>query len=195
LDRICTKSDCSNLQKMPTISLQMVDHQGNTVDYPLEPKEYTLRSLEEVPNTGDTDHFNEFPLLGVGGVAPDVQPHCEPGIGVMDVPGKKWVIGDTFLRRYYSIYDDDRGLVGFVRSVHPDEAPAAPSSQPTVVAEGGEVAARGSEEEAATIASSKMAASPGPATFLLMPASDRAQRGCGGSARFQSHRWRGARFL
>ena len=25
-------------------------------------------------------------------------------------------------RRYYSIYDDDRGLVGFAKSIHPDEA-------------------------------------------------------------------------
>merc|ERR1719188_1321631 len=104
----------------------MVDQTGETVDYPLKPKEYTLRNLEEVPNTGDSGYFKEFPVLGQGGQAPEMEPHCEPGVGVMDVPGSKWVIGDTFLRRYYSIYDDDRGLVGFIRSIHPDEAPAGP---------------------------------------------------------------------
>merc|ERR1712113_692177 len=111
---------------MPEISIQMVDKDGHTVDYPLTPEEYTLRTIDEVPNTGDTGYFKEFPLLGKGGVAPQIQSRCEPGIGVMDVPGRKWVIGDTFLRRYYSIYDDDRGLVGFARSIHPDETSLPP---------------------------------------------------------------------
>jgi len=47
--------------------------------------------------------------------------NCEPGLGVMETVGNKWVLGNTFLRRYYSIFDDDKGLVGFVRSHHPDE--------------------------------------------------------------------------
>merc|ERR1712130_133898 len=69
--------------------------------------------------------MGEFPFLGHG-KEPEIKPHCEPGIGIMDVPGKKWVLGDTLLRRYYSIYDDDRGLVGFVRSLHPDESVQTP---------------------------------------------------------------------
>jgi len=45
---------------------------------------------------------------------------CELGLGSMNVPGRKWVIGDTFLRRYYSIYDDreDVPKIGFIRSLH-----------------------------------------------------------------------------
>merc|ERR1711920_1084831 len=84
--------------------------------------EYTLRSSEEVPNTGSSEYFKDFPLLGKA-KAPELRSHCEPGVGVMDTAGKKWVIGDTFLRRYYSIFDDDRGLVGFVRSIHPSDNP------------------------------------------------------------------------
>ena len=78
----------------------------------LLPEEYTLRSWDEIPNTGDNGYLKEFPVLGHG-KEPGIRPHCEPGVGIMDVPGKKWVLGDTLLRRYYSIYDDDRGLVGF----------------------------------------------------------------------------------
>merc|ERR1712039_41410 len=111
----------------------MVDRDGETVNYPLSPEDYTLRTLQEVPNTGDSDYVNEFPLLGKGGTSPQIESRCEPGVGVMDVPERKWVIGDTFLRRYYSLYDDDRGLVGFVRSQHPDEA--SQQQQPSPPAE------------------------------------------------------------
>merc|ERR1740121_3448670 len=90
--------------------------------------------MEEVPGSGDSGYFKEFPVLGTKGTAPDVHPRCDPGVGVMDVPGKKWVLVDTFLRRYYSIYDDDRGAVGFVRSVHPDEATTTAAPMPAAAA-------------------------------------------------------------
>mmetsp|Transcript_54162 Transcript_54162/g.100034 ORF Transcript_54162/g.100034 Transcript_54162/m.100034 type:complete len:518 (-) Transcript_54162:74-1627(-) len=122
LPQIHTDEKCGNLKEMPEISVQLVDKSGKLVSYPLTPEEYTLRSWEEVPGSGDTGYDGEFPVLGQNATAPQITPHCEPGIGVMDVPGRKWVLGDTLLRRYYSIYDDDRGLVGLVRSVHPDES-------------------------------------------------------------------------
>jgi len=128
LEKISTSKDCSGLEKMPEVGIQLVDRQGKVVTYPLTPEDYVLRTQDEVPGSGDSGYFKEFPLLGKGGKSPDIQNHCDPGIGVMDVPGRKWVLGDTFLRRYYSIYDDDRGLVGLVRSVHPDETVAAPAS-------------------------------------------------------------------
>merc|ERR1711879_724171 len=88
-----------------------------------------------------------FPVLGQGGKAPDIKDRCEPGIGVMDVPGKKWVLGDTFLRRYYSIYDDDKGLVGIVRSIHPDETLLSNTPAPLPP-----TAIDGAEKELATVA-------------------------------------------
>ena len=69
------------------------------VRYPLKPRDYLLQTMSD-KRAG---------------------PDCELGLGAMDVPGKKWVIGDTFLRRYYSIYDDANHKMGFVRSVHPNE--------------------------------------------------------------------------
>jgi len=134
LREIPTPSDCSGLQKMPEVSVQLVNHEGKIVSYPLTPDEYTLRSLEEVPDTGRSDVWDNFPLLGKGGQSPEVRDHCDPGIGVLDVPGRKWILGDTFLRRYYSIYDDDRHVVGFVRSLHPD-APSGTVTNAPVVAE------------------------------------------------------------
>eukprot|EP00931_Biecheleriopsis_adriatica_P102229 TRINITY_DN77226_c0_g1_i1.p1 TRINITY_DN77226_c0_g1~~TRINITY_DN77226_c0_g1_i1.p1 ORF type:complete len:518 (+),score=93.16 TRINITY_DN77226_c0_g1_i1:173-1555(+) len=129
LSQVRLKDDCSNLATLPTVSIRMADKDGTLTDYPLTPQEYTLKSLDEVPQTGNAEYLKEFPVLGGSGdKVPEVKAHCDPGLGVMDVPGQKWVIGDTFLRRYYSIYDDDRGLVGFARSIHPDEAVELPAS-------------------------------------------------------------------
>jgi len=137
LREIPTDSSCSGLHKMPEVSLQLVDHQGKTVSYPLTPDEYTLHTQEEVPDTGKSDFWDNFPLLGKGGTSPEVHDRCDPGIGVLDVPGRKWILGDTFLRRYYSIFDDDRHVVGLVRSLHPEEplpVTTAPSSAPASMA-------------------------------------------------------------
>lgn len=135
LTQIRTPDDCSNLSKLPNVSIILVDRDGHEVSYPLTSEEYTLRSWDEIPNTGDNGYLKEFPFLGHG-KEPEIKPHCEPGVGIMDVPGKKWVLGDTLLRRYYSIYDDDRGLVGFVKSLHPDEntAPTPAEALPSDVA-------------------------------------------------------------
>jgi len=123
LSKVRLKDDCSNLAKLPNVSIRIADKDGVLTDYPLTPEDYTLKSLDEVPQTGNAEYLKEFPVLGGSGdTVPEVRPRCDPGLGVMDVPGRKWVIGDTFLRRYYSIYDDDRGLVGFAKSIHPDEA-------------------------------------------------------------------------
>eukprot|EP00928_Gymnodinium_smaydae_P096573 TRINITY_DN8560_c0_g1_i1.p1 TRINITY_DN8560_c0_g1~~TRINITY_DN8560_c0_g1_i1.p1 ORF type:complete len:570 (-),score=98.50 TRINITY_DN8560_c0_g1_i1:91-1800(-) len=143
LPKIRTDVNCKGLDAMPEVAVQLVDRDGRVVSYPLNPKEYVLRSLEEVPGSGNYGHVNEFPVLGNADAAsPEVQPVCEPGIGVMDVAGSKWVLGNTFLRRYYSIFDDDRGLVGFVRSHHMDEpAPAPEAAATTSPAEGATTAA------------------------------------------------------
>ncbi|CAD7959295.1 unnamed protein product [Amoebophrya sp. A120] len=109
LQKMQLDTSCKRLDKMPTVNLLLKSDDG-LIRYPLTPQEYTLADMNEQTE----------------------QPECELGFGSMDVPGKKWVLGDTFLRRYYSIYDDDKGRVGFVRSVHPGEV-AAPEPTNLVV--------------------------------------------------------------
>ena len=44
-----------------------------------------------MPQTGNAEYLKEFPVLGGSGdTVPEVRPRCDPGLGVMDVPGRKW---------------------------------------------------------------------------------------------------------
>ena len=84
---------CSNIETMPKVEIFLKDLDGNEVGFPLTGPEYNTR-------------FNEG---------------CEPGIGSLDIGDKKWVLGDTFLRRFYSIFDESAKAVGLVKSAHADE--------------------------------------------------------------------------
>ena len=66
----------------PKINVLIKGEEG-TISYPLTPDEYVLKDVGE-------ENADKF---------------CEQGLGILDIPGKKWILGDTFLRRYYSIYD------------------------------------------------------------------------------------------
>lgn len=152
LPHIRTPEDCSTTDKMPKISIVLTDKDFHEVKLPLDPQEYTLRSWDEVPQQDPTGFKGEFAIVGKGD-EPKIVPHCEPGVGIMDVPGKKWVLGNTLLRRYYSIYDDDHGQVGFVRSIHPGEAVPSSSSATSTGASGTPLSQASMGEAGATLLS------------------------------------------
>jgi len=80
--------DCDKLSTMPTLRF----HLGGRV-YSLEPEDYVLR----------------------------LQNQCMSGFMGMDIPepaGPIWILGDAFLRKYYSVYDLGHHRVGFAEAVH-----------------------------------------------------------------------------
>jgi len=46
----------------------------------------------------------------------EVQGTCISSFTPMDIPGGLWIVGDVFLRRYYTVYDLGRHAIGFAKS-------------------------------------------------------------------------------
>lgn len=80
----------------PVVRLIFKDKAGQEVEYPLTSKEYSI----------------DFK---------DAQKECKVGFGPLDMGKQKWVIGDTFLRRYVSTFDKQNHQISFVKSKHDDE--------------------------------------------------------------------------
>jgi len=78
-------SDCSNIKDLPTISFTF-----NGIDFPLEPEFYVLQ--------GPDDSGNNV---------------CQLGLEGLDVGLPLWILGDPFLRKYYTVFDRANNQVGF----------------------------------------------------------------------------------
>jgi hypothetical protein len=79
-------ADCSNVETLPTLQFTF-----GGKDFSLEPDFYVLR--------GATVNGDEECQLGIQGMSIGI-----PGI---------WILGDPFLRKYYTIFDRDADRVGF----------------------------------------------------------------------------------
>ena len=86
-DGIEVAEDCSNLNTLPTITFTF-----DTTDYVLEAKDYVL----EVDDAGDKA--------------------CILAIMGQDFPEgfNYFILGDSFMRKYYSYFDKNNNRVGFV---------------------------------------------------------------------------------
>jgi hypothetical protein len=89
---------CSGYIQGPSkdITLIFQDQDGNETEYPLSSKEYSIDFQDDAKE-------------------------CKLGIGPLDMGNKRWVIGDTFLRRYVSLFDKEHHRIGFVKSRHDNE--------------------------------------------------------------------------
>jgi len=88
--------DCSALEGLPDLTFTFAGTQ-----YPLSPADYTLR-VKGSPFTG-----------GSGG---DTCISAIQGIKLPDKLKGLWIVGDAFLRRYYTVYDLGNNRVGFAKA-------------------------------------------------------------------------------
>ena len=74
--------------------------------------------LPNLPELALTFGGVDFVLKGTDYVL-KVQDQCISGFMGMDIPaGRIWIVGDVFLRKYYSIYDMENHRVGLALAKH-----------------------------------------------------------------------------
>jgi len=85
-------SDCSNVDGLPTITFTF-----NGKDFDLEPSFYVIK------------------------VTQGSETQCMLGMQGLDVGVPIWILGDPFLRKYYTVWDSDNRQVGFATAKAPAE--------------------------------------------------------------------------
>lgn len=91
---IKVKHDCSNMKDLKDLKLKMKDVDGKAKEYVLTPEEYVMKRDKT----------------------------CKTGIGIMnvqlDMDNPIVILGDTFLRKFYSVYNHKDNQVGFALANH-----------------------------------------------------------------------------
>lgn len=94
LPKVRVNPDCSNMADLEDLEINMQTLEGKNVVYKLTPQDYVMNRMGK----------------------------CKTGIAIMQIQLKMAepivILGDTFLRKFYSVYNHETGVVGFATAKH-----------------------------------------------------------------------------
>lgn len=99
LEKLHLESNCSNKNSLPNISFILKNINGNNVKFEFSPEDYIIEEVDQ--NNKSIE--------------------CAIGLMPLDIPeprGPIFVFGNSFIRKYYTIFDADHNIVGMTQANH-----------------------------------------------------------------------------
>ncbi len=122
-DRLSVKSDCSNFFSLPDIHIVLKSRKSyeskeqTLTKITLKPEDYLLNGhrIKNYKNSEKEDFIENFSEERLKSI------NCSPGFMPINVPaprGPLFIFGEMFLKKFYTVFDKDRKVIGFSLANH-----------------------------------------------------------------------------